>query len=58
VLVPTIYEGVDLFVDGLDGFVSKIIINSGYWEPKNLRNMARFVEAGYTILNVGTHVGI
>jgi hypothetical protein len=33
-------------------------MNNGYWEPKNLRNMARFVEPGYNLLNVGTHVGI
>ena len=56
--MPTIYEGVDVFVDDSDGFVSRVIINSGYWEPRNLRNMARFVETGYTVLNVGSHIGL
>ena len=56
--MPTIYEGIDLFVDGWDASVSKMIINKGYWQPLNLRNMARFVQPGYTILNVGTHVGL
>lgn len=58
VLVSTIYTGVDIFVDKLDGFISRAIMNYGYWEPRNLRNMARFVKPGDSILNVGSHVGL
>lgn len=57
-LVPTIYDGVNVFVDKLDGFISRAIMIFGYWEPRNTRNMARFVKQGDNILNVGSHIGL
>ena len=45
-------------VDDSDGMVSRDIKKDGWWEPRNIRAMARLVKEGDTILNVGAHVGI
>lgn len=55
--MSTIY-GLDVFVDRQDGLVSGIIMNTGSWQPHILRNMARFVEPGYTVVNIGSHIGL
>ena len=56
-VVPTIYD-VDILVDDTDLTVSKDIKNMGIWQPRVLRNYARFIKEGDTFLNVGCHVGI
>jgi hypothetical protein len=56
-MVPTIYN-LDIIVDDLDGTVSKTIKETGSWEPRNIRTMAKFLSEGGTILNIGAHVGL
>jgi predicted O-methyltransferase YrrM len=45
-------------VDAVDSTASKDIVNNGYWEPRNLRTMARFVKPGSHVLNAGSHIGL
>ena len=57
VMVPTIYN-LDIVVDDLDGVVSRTIKETGTWEPRNIRTMAKFLSEGGTVLNIGAHIGL
>lgn len=57
-LVSTVYDHVDVIIDSYDTFVSGAIKESGFWEGKNTRTMARFIKEGSTVLNVGSHIGL
>jgi hypothetical protein len=55
--VPTIYN-FSLIVDASDYTVSGSIATTGTWEPYDIRTMARFVNKGMTILNMGSLIGL
>lgn len=56
-LVSTMYH-VDVIVDPQDKGVSRVIMDIGTWEPRNIRLMSRFVKTGSTVLNIGSHIGL
>lgn len=43
-IVSTRYENVDVIVDSKDGMVSKRIIDTGTWEPRNIYVLKTFVK--------------
>jgi hypothetical protein len=47
-----------MVVDGLDGTISKAIMDHGTWEPVNMKTFGRFVKEGDTFVNIGSHIGL
>lgn len=56
-LVDTAY-GFKMYVDSIDGTVSKIIANTGTWEPSLINIIGKLIKKGQNVLNVGSQSGL
>lgn len=56
-LVKTNY-GFDMYVDSKDQTVSKIIINTGTWQPHFINLIGHLVKPGDNVLNLGSQSGL